>query len=260
MTDNSTANKQWLDPADYGLPYVEVTTLKETVAADKVDEIIPVDISKVKNDTIQNLNQGRVDRVQSPDKKPVTVEKKSSNAWIWIAACFTLALVMVIIWQMNKSSGQVVEDQPLNSEPKTQAVNENQATNVVKSIANEENQLAENQETIVDSTISESSSANSPQTGTTIEQKQPGTLIRVTEKGDRPMFYIIVGSLPNEDMAIREAEQYYNRTDTVYMILPYEGVPHYRLAIERSIGFTAMTEELARAKDQYKEALWILKY
>lgn len=253
MTDNSTANKQWPDPEDYGLPYVEVTTLKETAVSDKVDGIIPVSISTVKNDTVQNLDQERVARVQAGDKK-------SSNSWIWIAACLTLAVVTVIIWQMNKSSDQAGETQSLNAGSKTRPINKNQGEGAVTSAANEENQLAENQETIADSVISEPSIANSPQTGTTIEQKQPGTLIRVTEKGNRPMFYIIVGSLPSDHMAIKEAQQYYSRTDTLYLILPYEDVPHYRLAIERSIGFTAMTEELARVKDQYKEALWILKY
>ena len=261
MTDKTADNKHWTDPKDYGLPYVEVVPLTQTEAAKKEEEVIaPVDVSEVKKRTIQAVKPAVVDseKVSKPVSK-VEV-KKSNNSWIWIAAILTLAVVLVIIWQMNKSSIPDQGTEELVSESIEGVAKEENDAVALNSTTSEETQLTDNQGNISDSITSVSPVAESAQTGTTIASEVSGTLVRVEEKADRPQFYIIVGSLPNEALALEEAEQYKNRAETVYLILPYEDVTNYRLAIGTSRGWTAINEELARVKDQYTEDLWILKY
>lgn len=264
MTDKTADNKHWTDPKDYGLPYVEVVPLAQTEAVKKEEEVIaPIDVSEVKKRTIQSVKPSFVDaeKVSKPEQKGQKVEaKKSTNSWIWVAALLALAVVIVIIWQMNKSVLPAQGSVELASESiEGLAAVENDAV-ALNSTPTEETQNTESQSTISDSITSVSPVAESAQTGTTIASEVSGILVRVEEKAERAQFYIIVGSLPNEALALEEAEQYKNRAETVYLILPYEDVTNYRLAIGTSRGWTAINEELARVKDQYTEDLWILKY
>ncbi|MEB2778044.1 hypothetical protein SYJ56_22215 [Algoriphagus sp. D3-2-R+10] len=257
MNGKPADDKYWTDPKDYGLPYVKVVPLAQAGAPKKEEEkIVPIDVAEVKKRTIQAAKPTVVGAEKVASAKPQSEAKKSSNSWIWIAAILALAVISVIIWQMNKSvvpaSGKVVALEDLSSEEKDEIT--------INSTPSEETQMPDNQKFISDSLSSVSTTPESAQTGTTIASTESGTLVRVTEKADRPQFYIIVGSLPNEAMALKEAEQYKNRAETIYLILPYEDATNYRLAIGTSRGWTAINEELARVKDQYTEDLWILKY
>ncbi|REG90324.1 hypothetical protein [Algoriphagus antarcticus] len=261
MNGKTEDYKQWTDPKDYGLPFVEVVPLSQASISKKEDEIsAPIDVAEVKKKTIHAVRTSVVERQESTKSESKIEEKKSNNSWIWIAAVFTVAVVIVIIWQMNKSvipasdSGEIFSD---STEGLASQENDEVAIN---STPSKETQTSDIQSTISDSISSVSPASISAQTGTTIASRVSGTLVRVTEKADRAQFYIIVGSLPNEAMALKEAEQYKDRAEKVYLILPYEDVTNYRLAIGTSRGWTAINEELALVKDQYTEELWILKY
>lgn len=261
MTANNTENKQWTDPEDYGLPYVEVVPLKQVYTSKTVEERAAlVDVDEVKKKTMQAIKTPIVEAERVSRSEFKIEEKKSGNSWIWIAAVLTLIVVVGIIWQMNKSVIPTQDSEEVVSESVEGLAKEENDEVAVNSISAEETQLAESQSNIPDSISSEQPVAQSPQTGTTIDNNATGTMVKVTEKGPRPQFYIVVASLPNEAMAVEEASRYFDRTETIYLIMPYEDSKNYRLAIERSIGFTAMTEELERVKNQYSEALWILKY
>jgi hypothetical protein len=187
-------------------------------------------------------------------------DKKSNNSWIWITAILALAVVIVIIWQMNKSVVSALDSGEIVSESIEGLAAEENEEVAINSTPSEETQITDNQEIISDSISSVAPAPALAQTGTTIASSVSGTLVRVEEKADRAQFYIIVGSLPNEAMALEEANQYLDRAEIVYLITPYEDVTNYRLAIGTSRGWTAINEELARIKDQYTEDLWILKY
>lgn len=258
--NTDTDNHQWSDPKDYGLPYVIVTPIAESIQAESVEEIAkPIDVKNVKKQTIQSIQVKSIEH-PIPTKPIETPEvKKSSSSWIWIAALLALAVVLVIIWQMNSAVSND-DSKPVVAES-VEAVASMENDQVAEnSNPLEEIQTVEDQVAIDESLTSAESITPTPQSGTTIDHKAIGNLVRVTEKGARPTFYIIVGSLPSEAMALSEAPQYYDRSETIYLIMPYGDSKNYRLAIDQSIGFTAMTEELARVKDQYKEELWILKY
>ncbi|UZD23781.1 hypothetical protein PBT90_10310 [Algoriphagus halophytocola] len=262
MTGKEKELKQWPDPKDFGLPVVEIAPLK-TKAASKAQEAsssVPIDVKQVRKNTVDAMaaKAAASEQPKSPEFK--VEEKKSSNSWIWIAAAVAIATVLVIVWQMNKPSETIESTEVLTASAVEPAVEPENESTSVNSISSEESQGVSNQDSISNSTSSPNVVAETPQTGTTIDHNVSESLVRITEKASRPYFYIIVGSLPNEELAIKEAAQYMDRAETLYLIMPYEDVPHYRLAIAGSIGFTAMKEELARVKDQYTEDLWILKY
>lgn len=261
MTGKTTDNKHWTDPKDYGLPYVEVVPLAQARISKKEEgKAAPINVAEVKKKTIQALKPplSEIEQVSKSEFK--IEEKKSSSSWIWIAAILALTVVVVIIWQMNKSDVSTQGSEVYTSESAEGAASKENDEAILNSTPSEEFQDIDNQVINSDSLSSAKPAIQSGQTGTTIDDNATGNLVKVTEKSSRPQFYIIVGSLPNEELAVKEASQYFNRTETIYLIMPYEGSDNYRLAIERSIGFTAMTEELERVKDQYSEALWILKY
>lgn len=261
MTAKTSESKHWTEPTDYGLPFVEVVPLNKAIISAKVEEIAqPIDVAEIKKKTIQSIKPVFVENEPVPKMQPKIEGKKSNNSWIWIAALLTTVVVVVIIWQMNKAVLPNPDSGDFVSESIKGVASKENDDVAINSTPIEETQTTDNQSTILDSVSSVSQVPASAQTGTTIASKVSGTLVRVTEKADRPQFFIIVGSLPNEAMALEEANQYMNRAETVYLILPYEEVKNYRLAIGTSRGFTAINEELARVKDQYSEDLWILKY
>ncbi|MCE7054563.1 hypothetical protein LZF95_07750 [Algoriphagus sp. AGSA1] len=261
MTDKSVDNKQWTDPKDYGLPYVELVPLTQIRQPKREEEIATaIDVAEVKKRTMQTITPSLAQAETISRQEHKIEEKKSDNSWIWIAALLALGVMLVIIWQMNKTVVSEQDSTVLASKSVEGVAKQENDEVAVNVSAGEESEIYDNQAVVSDSVSSPTPAAESVQTGTTIAPKVSGNLVRVTEKGDRPQFYIIVGSLPNEALALKEAEQYKNRAETVYLIMPYEDVTNYRLAIGTSRGWTAINEELTRVKDQYTEDLWILKY
>ncbi|NVK48244.1 MAG: SPOR domain-containing protein, partial [Cyclobacteriaceae bacterium] len=77
---------------------------------------------------------------------------------------------------------------------------------------------------------------------------------------DRSRYFIVVGSLPSERLAVEKSAEYWDRASELYLITPYEDSPNYRLAIGRYYSFSQANQALSEIKDDYSEALWILKY
>lgn len=308
MSDSSSENKQWPDPKDYGLPFVEVLPIKsigeETIVPEKelevqtpeiAEEVIPENIAPelVVTDSIaekeieiqqavesdpepvveeeqiekevvstENKSDSKESIVNKPAEKPV---EKKSNSWVVIVTILTVLVVSVIAWQLmsqdedtSLSESQTVSQKsPTQESPKVEEI---PVEPEIENPATEENQLAENQDSISNSNTSLEEPVETPQTGTTIDRSAAESLIRVSNKQERPQYFIVVGSLPNERMAISESAQYLDRVSSIYMILPYEDVKNYRLAIGSYGSFRRANEELNTIKDQYTEALWILKY
>lgn len=272
MTSKTSDNSQWTDPKDYGLPYVEITPLipvpvpqekkplKEEVI--EVPEPINAEIQPMPNPVgIEHKPENQPEKIHvEPIEKIAVPEKKSSNSWVWIVAILAIVIVGVIIYQIQKENNSGTSLNVVEEETSSIENNQNQAAEELKITPSQEIQTPENQEFIADSTSIQIPPAQTPQTGTTIESNQSGTLVRIESKKDRPQYFIVVGSLPSEAMAVKEASQYYDRAQTLYLILPYEDVKNYRLAIGAFGSFSSATAELESAKGRYSEALWILKY
>lgn len=275
MASKTSDNAQWTDPEDYGLPFVEITPLNPgPISQEKKKE-------PLKEEVIQKP-LALIPEIQAP-QEPVAMEaepelttehenvfiepieskelpeKKNPNSWVWTVAVLAISIVGIVIFQIQKEkingAGESVVAESLTVE-NTQS----QVPEELKNTPTQEIQTPENQQIITDSTSIQIQPIQTPQTGTTIESNQSGTLVRIESKKERPQYFIVVGSLPSEALAVKDASQYYNRAQTLYLILPYDDVNNYRLAIGAFGSFSSATAELERTKGLYTEALWILKY
>lgn len=263
MASKTSDNSQWTDPKDYGLPFVEITPLQpEPVSKEKkpVKEEVIQESEPVSAEVATELKSEPEKYAPTPREAKGIPEKKSSNSWVWIAAILAIAIVGVIIFQIQKGGTFDPTENASETESSALENNQNQVVEELKNTPAQEIQTPENQQIITDSTSIQIQPAQTPQTGTTIESKQSGTLVRIESKKERPQYFIVVGSLPSEALAVKEAALYYDRAPTLFLILPYDDVTNYRLAIGAFGSFSSATAELERAKGLYTEALWILKY
>lgn len=275
MADKDSEKKQWTDPKDYGLPFVEITPIR-VKAKPVVEEVTKVisdpevqQEATVPHEVEPTSQPGSEEKKKErkPEKQVQTppvnrpIEPKKSTSWVWAAVLIGLGIVSVIIWQIQS---QLDSSSPENSVEKTEKlIAENQPITTQESpesTPSEQNQPAVNQDSITSINNSNPNISKPVETGTTIANRVTGNLIRIESKAERPQYFIIVGSLPSEKLAIEEATVYFGRTSDVYLIMPYEGVSNYRLAIGKFGSFKTAAEELEKIKSQYSEALWILKY
>ena len=276
MASKTSDNSQWMDPKDYGLPFVEITPLRpEPILKEKNEEpakeevvqkrelLEPIVIQKaepVGTEVAKKLEAKPKKHAPIPREAKEASEKKSSILWVWIAAFLAFIIVGVVIYQIQKGSSSDTVENGSEAESAIFENNQNQGVEELKNNPAQEIQTTENQQTIIDSTSIEIQPVQTPQTGTTIESKQSGTLVLIESKKERPQYFIVVGSLPSESLAVKEAALYYDRAPTLFLIYPYDDVTNYRLAIGAFGSFSSATAELERAKGLYTEALWILKY
>ncbi len=277
MSAKDTDKKQWTDPKDFGLPYVEIIPLRPKVTSEEVSEPVPAESLESEGETSVSAQIEAVPATKpspaaealSPSTRPKPTvakiekkeEKEKSSSWVWAVVLIGLGIVAVIIWQIlanqkPRASEAVLEvvDQPVET-----ASEESNAAST-ETTPTDQNQIAVNQDSITASTISNPNISNPAETGTTIATTASGNLIRVESKAERPQYFIIVGSLPNEKMALEEANQYFGRNEEIYLISPYDGGRNYRLALSKYPSFKAAAEQLEEIKSQYTEELWILKY
>jgi len=267
MSSKDNPEKNWSDPKDYGLPYVEISPLKSGARPVEKKESEETD-KHIVSEELETIvtHQVPIEPIIVPVteekrpkpilKKPSEPAKKSSSNWIWVVLAIAVGIIMVIIWQMQSNESETPKLVSEGADKIATVVEENPIDNNTNTGIQE----VENQDPIVDSMNSEPVTLEKPETGTTIDYKGEGTLVRIEAKADRPTYFIVVGSLPNERLAMEEYPQYSNRASTVYLILPYDDVKNYRLAIGSFSSFTKANEELERIKGDYTEALWILKY
>jgi hypothetical protein len=279
MNSENNSNKNWPDPKDYGLPVVDIKPINSVPSSSSAEvqkKASPEDVAKpeeiLPNPVVQSIIADKsaelkdikapkhsVDKQEIPTSIPVPA-KKEFKRWVGITAVFALMILAVIIWQMTAVNKEIEnpvgfengDDQIITTpEEPISSVNDSK----VEEIQEPENQFAESELPSSPNTTIQKS-----ETGTTIDLKAIGTLIRVESKTERPTYFIIVGSLPNERFALEEAPKYQNRVPAVYLITPYDDTKNYRLAIGSFGSFTKANEELERIKADYTEALWILKY
>lgn len=279
MSPIDSDKKQWPDPKDYGLPFVEITPIRakskpvesEVENTLSVPEII-AEPKEVKSAPVLSEIQIEADEgVEIPEEKTQSakstpsinkpLEEKKSTAWVWAVVLIGLGIVSVIVWQiqsrMDSTPAEVV------SESLGKSVEETKPEATVQfpdSTTTDQTQTAVNQDSITSLANSNPNISKPTETGTTIANTATGKLIRVEARAERPQYFIIVGSLPNEKMAMEEANQYLGKLPEIYLITPFDGGKYYRLALFKFESFKIAAAKLEEIKSQYTEELWILKY
>lgn len=275
MATTDSDKNQWTDPKDYGLPFVEITPIRaKSISVEKVvalpnlvtevePKVEPSIPDKIEEKTDSIIAETPVVKENTVAPKPVTpIEPaKKPISWVWLVLVLGLAIVSFIIWQIqSQSSSTTIVEQSENiegtaSEETTVAETIEPETTIADSF-----QSAVNQDSIQVINNSNPNISKPAETGTTIANVASGNLIRIASKAERPQYFIIVGSLPNEKLAIEEANQYFSKSPEIYLISPEEGSRNYRLALSKFGSFRLAAEELEQIKSQYTEELWILKY
>ncbi|OOG72357.1 hypothetical protein [Algoriphagus sp. A40] len=279
MSPIDSDKKQWPDPKDYGLPYVEITPIRTKTELGKseskktLSEPEKIGETREKN-SAPALSQTKIEQVQevktpeekaqSPKSSPSVnkpLEEKKSGAWVWAVVLIGLGIVSVIVWQIqsrkDSSPAEVVTESIAKPAEETEP---EAAVQLPDSTTTEQIQNPVNQDSITSPNISNPNISKPAETGTTIANTATGKLIRVEAKAERPQYFIIVGSLPNEKMATEEANQYFGKSPEIYLITPYDGGKYYRLGLLKFDSFKLAAAKLEEIKSQYTEELWILKY
>ncbi|NVJ86077.1 MAG: SPOR domain-containing protein [Algoriphagus sp.] len=289
-------SKSWTDPKDFGLPYVEIKTLKEQeevqrqepVENPEVSSDSPLEASELRKkikaqipakpvesnaiveeetvpEAIAESNSSQDQRSKEPVSKPAepVIEKKNPSSWIVYVVIIAILLVSAVVWQLMKDEPKPqatpiasVETEEKESTPIIEEVEEEPEINTENSSA----ETAENQDSVANIPQVQNPTVPTTETGTTIDRNEANSLIRIDSKEERARYFIVVGSLPSERLAIRKSADYRDRVSELYLILPYEDSPNYRLAIGRFNSFSQANQALSEIKDDYSEALWILKY
>lgn len=294
MAEKNSEERMWSDPKDYGLPYVEVKPLhnpkseatknldseskekkveqvipvakpeekeKTKVATEKPEQVLPVNEKAKASDKVE-AEKPAEPKIMAKKPEPVSPKPtpKKSNSWVVYAAIIGLLLVSTIVWQLMKEEKADSPTEQASQSSMTPTESPANTTEEINNTSKEENQVTENQDYISNSNALSSSPQESTETGTTIDRKEESSLIRIEAREARPRYFIVVGSLPNERLAIQESDQYRDRTKELYLISPYDEVSNYRLAIGKYNSFSQASSELDKIKENYTEALWILKY
>lgn len=269
MSAKDTDTREWSDPKDYGLPFVEITPLKPQQAIQKekqeVNQKEPVISEKNSVESVQepiavSEEKQKIEPTKSKDSpKPKVEKRETSNAWVWIVVVLALVVLGVIVWQLQLNRSEVPPIQTSSEKPEEKMV-ENQPSSLVETTATDTAVSAGNQEAITSINNSNPNLSKPAETGTTIANTVKGNLIRIESKAEKVRYFIVVASLPNEQLALELAENFSGKSQERFLITPYESSPNYRIAIGKFDTWKAAADEVARIKSQYSEDLWILNY
>lgn len=279
MVTKDSEKKQWTDPKDYGLPFVEITPIRTSSIPLEDASVSPgfeVEAESFFSESDSSIGKQKSEEKDKPVEVPVAKEEKSETLkstssitaqtkqksnWAWVVLLFGLSIVSFIVWQILSQTNESGTNSPI---VKTDEPAEIEASSIQKEDSGikllNQDQVIENQDTIAINNNSAPIIAETTETGTTIDNTASGNLIRIESQAERPQYFIIVGSLPTEALAIAEADQYIDRSAQIFLISPMEGTRNYRIALSRFENFGQASAELEQIKSQYTEELWILKY
>jgi hypothetical protein len=203
MAEKDSSPKQWSDPKDFGLPFVEVSPLGSSKT--KVKSISP-EVPLASPEPTKKPSLATEERKVEPQPiKPVVsipnpskeVPKKS-KAWVWVVVVILIAAVSTIVWQLmvNETFVNGLEvnqtENPALPAP-TKEVNEivSPTTNAIDSMSIQDSTLLSTPE----------SSTGTVNSGTSIATTSQ--LIRIENRAANARFFIVIGSFGSEDEAMR---------------------------------------------------------
>jgi hypothetical protein len=253
MATKDSTPREWPDPTDFGLPFVEITPLSSSKPTPKVEVAAPAEPLPKQEDAPKppkkEKKEVKTSRPIAPPASPPKEKKPGSRAWVGFVVFGFLAVVSVIIWQLQSGSFTLTggEKEEPTAAPITLA-----ESNVVAPI--DTTQVA--QASGVDSTAAVDASIS----GTTIASSSPGALIRINSKEAKPRFFIIIGSFGSEEESLRFIDNLQQKFPEYHLIAPYPDSKNFRLAIGKYASWKEASVELERIKSAYPKDLWILNY
>jgi hypothetical protein len=115
MAEKDSNPKQWSDPKDFGLPYVEVSPLSSMKSNAKAPDQVPsIELPQTSPIVIEDKKKDtKTSRPVVASTPGVNGEKKKAKTWVWVALFAIILAVTAIIIQLKNSQEAVVENKNL---------------------------------------------------------------------------------------------------------------------------------------------------
>jgi hypothetical protein len=253
MATKDSTPREWPDPTDFGLPFVEITPLSAVKPSAKLEQTAS-EVKLPKKETAPKPTKKEQKEVKpsrpivSPASTP-KANKPRSQAWVGVVIFGFLALISVIIWQLQSGSFMISESKDEQSTVSPIILAESNILPTVDTTLGKLNG-------VVDSIALPAASIS----GTTIAQQPQETLIRINSKEAKPRFFIIIGSFGSEEESLGFIDKMQGEFQNYFLIAPYADSKNFRLAIGKYVSWKEASSELERIKLVYPKDLWILNY
>ncbi|SDZ50534.1 MULTISPECIES: SPOR domain-containing protein [Rhodonellum] len=235
-------NKERAKGKDYGFPFVEVVPVRPILDEPTLEAMVP--IAEISTEEANPIEIKRPEKVISrPMVSFEKKKKKSQTPVLLFLILFMVILMMAMAYFLYFLPDQQERETPFITE-EIVVVEEPSILLEEEDVKDEEFDMAPALEVL----------------DTPVEEIKAGEIILITEKGQRPSFHIIAGSLPNERLAREEAQKLLAKGATVWLISPTGDTRNYRISVGKYDYFQSATEALEKAKMEFDESIWILKY
>jgi len=257
MAEKDSNPKQWSDPKDFGLPYVEVSPLSAMKSNAKAPDQVPsVELPQTSPIVIEDKKKDtKPSRPAVASTSGVNGEKKKAKTWVWVALFAIILAVTAIIIQLKNSQEAVVENKNLVNDPLDTAALRKHFADGYK-LAKSNLDSLPNQDSSVNSDFElNSTSINS---GTSIATNPK--VKRVEKKEESIRYYLVVGSFASEQETARHIQNLGDKFTEYYLVYPYKKNQNYRLAIGSYSTWKEASAKLKEMNAQDSTGYWILNY
>ena len=257
MAEKESNPKQWSDPKDFGLPFVEISPLSKSKSKAKETKVsTPAPVEELPKAppvaTVEKKKETKPSRPVEAPKPPVKNEKKKSKTWVWVVVFAFIGAVSVIVFQLKinqeplEGDVEVPVTPPITAVPQPQV--DSSALAAVDSLPAQDSTVITISELPVAATTSGTSIATSFK------------LIRIENKAANARFFIVIGSFGSEDEAMRFIQKIGNKFPEYYLVYPFDKNPNYRLAMGSYTNLNDASIKLTALKAESANSYWILNY
>lgn len=257
MAEKDSNSKQWPDPKDFGLPYVEVKPLSSVKSYSKATDQAP-SIESPKTSSFTDKDKKRERKTNRPahtSTTPSKREKKKVKTWVWVVFIAIIAAITIIISQLNSTQKSVSEEEILVAGPLDTAALSNQIEDSFKLSKSNLDSLANQDSTGIPYLDLTSISTNS---GTSIATNPK--VKRAEQIEGKTRYYLVIGSFASEQETARYIKNSGDKFSEYYLVYPFNKNQNYRLAIGSYSTWKEASAKLKEMKAQDSTDYWILNY
>lgn len=257
MAEKDSYPKQWSDPKDFGLPYVEVIPLSSLKSNSKVTDQAP-SFELPKTSPFANEDKKVETKTSRPAITSTTAAKSEKNkvkTWVWVVVFSIIAVVTAISIQLITNQKSVVENENLVISPLDTAALSKYFADSFKLAKSNLDSLTNQDSTVISDFELTSTSTNS---GTSIATNPK--VKRVEQKEGNTKYYLVVGSFASEQETARYIQNSGDNFSEYYLVYPYEQNKNYRLAIGSYRTWKEASAKLKEMNAQDSTGYWILNY
>lgn len=257
MAEKDSNPKQWSDPKDFGLPYVEVSPLSSLKSNSNAPDQAPsVELPQTSPIVIEDKKKDtKASRPAVASNSAVNGEKKKAKTWVWVVLLAFILAVAAIIIQIKINQEATIENENLVVDPLDTAALRKFFADSLKLAKSNLDSLPNQDSSVNSSFVLNSTSINSDTSIATNPKVN-----RVEQKEGSIRFYLVVGSFASEQQTARHIQNLGDKFTEYYLVYPYEKNQNYRLAIGSYSTLKEATAKLNEMNAQDSTGYWILNY